>query len=154
MSEQCGEAGQQRQPVQQQQACSKCGKPHRALPILHTRSGKNYRLFRCDPCQYLTLVRGAVKASNGFRCTQGDFDPAYLKRAGRTGVVFNDLATAAVGKAFDSACEELHDKGQPPIVYEVIATRIIEAAKKGERDPVRLRDAGLAALAPSTDRNS
>jgi hypothetical protein len=40
----------------------------------------------------------------------------------------------------------LHDKGQPAVVYEITAKRIIEAAKKGERDPIRLRDAGLAAL--------
>jgi hypothetical protein len=40
----------------------------------------------------------------------------------------------------------LHDKEQPAVVYEIIAKRIIEAAKKGERDPIRLRDAGLAAL--------
>jgi hypothetical protein len=32
------------------------------------------------------------------------------------------------------------------LVREIIAKRIIEAAKKGERDPVRLRNAGLAAL--------
>ena len=32
------------------------------------------------------------------------------------------------------------------IVLEVLAKRIIEAAKKGERDPIRLRDAGLAAF--------
>jgi hypothetical protein len=38
------------------------------------------------------------------------------------------------------------DNRQPTIVYEVIAKRIIDAAKKGERDPVRLRNAGLAAL--------
>jgi hypothetical protein len=62
----------------------------------------------------------------------------------RSGAVFNDLATQVMGEAFDAACEELHDKGQPTIVYEVI--RIIDAAKKGERDPVRLRNAGLAAL--------
>jgi len=51
-----------------------------------------------------------------------------------------------MGEAFDAACRELHDKGQPTIVYEVIAKRIIDTAKKGERDPVRLRNAGLAAL--------
>jgi len=51
-----------------------------------------------------------------------------------------------MGKAFDTACEDLHDKGQPTIVYEVIAKRIINAAMKGERDPVRLRSIGLAAL--------
>jgi hypothetical protein len=51
-----------------------------------------------------------------------------------------------MGAAFDAACKELHDKGQPTLVYEVIAKRIIDAAKKGERDPVRLRNTGLAAL--------
>ena len=40
----------------------------------------------------------------------------------------------------------LQDGGQPDLVREIIAKRIIEAAEKGERDPVRLRDAGLAAL--------
>jgi len=51
-----------------------------------------------------------------------------------------------MGEAFDGACKELHDKGQPKIVYEVIAKRIIEAVKNGERDPIRLRNAGLAAF--------
>jgi hypothetical protein len=60
--------------------------------------------------------------------------------------LFDDYATKAMGEAFDAACRELHDKGQPQIVYEVIAKRIIDAAKRGERDIVRLRDAGLAAL--------
>ena len=48
--------------------------------------------------------------------------------------------------ASDSACRELHDSGQPSIVYEVIARRIIDATGTGERDPVRLRNVGLAAL--------
>lgn len=48
------EAGPQRQPVQQQQACNRCGQPGHAQPVLDTHTGKNYRLFRCDPCQYLT----------------------------------------------------------------------------------------------------
>ena len=64
----------------------------------------------------------------------------------KSGIVFDDHATSILGEAFDAACKELHDKGQPTIVYEVIAKRIIDAAKKGERDPVRLRNAGLAAL--------
>lgn len=64
----------------------------------------------------------------------------------KVGTVFDDHATKAMGEAFDSACQELHDKGQPAIVYEVIAMRIIDAAKKGERDPTQLRRAGLAAL--------
>jgi hypothetical protein len=64
----------------------------------------------------------------------------------KTGVAFDDRVTALLGQAFDAACRELHDKGQPPIVNEIIAARIIEAAKSGERDVNRLCKAGLAAL--------
>ena len=64
----------------------------------------------------------------------------------KAGAVFDDYATEIMGEAFDAACKELHDKGQPAIVYEVIARRIVDAAKNGERDPVRLRNVGLAAL--------
>jgi hypothetical protein len=56
-----------------------------------------------------------------------------------------------MGEAFDRACKKLHDTGQPPIVYEVIAKRIIDAAKAGERDLVRLRNAGLKALGSDDD---
>jgi hypothetical protein len=59
---------------------------------------------------------------------------------------FDDEATRLMAEAFDAACGGLQDGGQPDLVREIIAKRIIEAAKKGERDPVRLRDAGLAAL--------
>jgi hypothetical protein len=59
---------------------------------------------------------------------------------------FDDEATRVMGEAFDAACKDLHDTGQPALVREIIASRIIEAAKRGERDPVRLRNAGLAAL--------
>jgi hypothetical protein len=64
----------------------------------------------------------------------------------KAGTVFDDRVTAVMGEAFDSACKELHDTGQPPIVYEVIAKRIIDAARGGERDVMRLRNVGLAAL--------
>jgi hypothetical protein len=64
----------------------------------------------------------------------------------QAGFVFDDQLTLLIGEAFDLACKELHDTGQPSIVYEVIAKRIIDAAKYGERDLVRLRDAGLVAL--------
>jgi hypothetical protein len=61
---------------------------------------------------------------------------------------FDDRMTRILGEAFDAACKELHDRGQPDLVHEVIAKRIIEAAKKGECDPIRLRNIGLAALPP------
>jgi hypothetical protein len=69
----------------------------------------------------------------------------------KAGTVFDDYATEIMGEAFDAACKELRDKGQPTIVYEVIAKRIIETAKSGERDIIRLRNAGLAALGHSDD---
>ena len=59
---------------------------------------------------------------------------------------FDDEATRLIGDAFDAACKGLRDTGQPIVVQEVIAKRIIKAAMKGERDPARLRAAGLAAL--------
>lgn len=62
------------------------------------------------------------------------------------GTVFDDRVTEILGIAFDSACQELHDRGQPAIVYEVIAKRIIDAAAQGERDPIQLRNIGLAAF--------
>jgi hypothetical protein len=64
----------------------------------------------------------------------------------KAGAVFDDSATQIMGEAFDDACKELHDTGQPAVVYEVIAKRIVDAAKNGERDLARLRNAGLAAL--------
>jgi hypothetical protein len=49
-----------------------------------------------------------------------------------------------MSEAFEAALKELHDTGQPNVVREVIAGRIIAAAKLGERDPVRLRTAALS----------
>jgi hypothetical protein len=69
----------------------------------------------------------------------------------RADAVFDDRATQIMGEAFDSACQELHDTGQPAIVYEVIAKRIIDAARAGERDLVRLRNTGLSALGFNND---
>jgi hypothetical protein len=48
--------------------------------------------------------------------------------------------------AFEKARKSLHDKGQPPLVRQVIAERIIAAAKLGERDPDRLCESALRAL--------
>jgi hypothetical protein len=62
-------------------------------------------------------------------------------------IAFDDATTRLMGEAFDGICKSLHNS-QPAIVYEVIAKRIIEAAKKGERDPDRLRAAGTVGLQP------
>ena len=51
---------------------------------------------------------------------------------------FNPQATQVMGAAYEKACEALHDIGQPDIVKEIIARRIIEVAQTGERDIDRL----------------
>ena len=60
--------------------------------------------------------------------------------------LFDDEATRIMGEAFDAACAQLGDIDEP--ARETIAGRIIAAAKKGERDPLRLRDAGIEAATP------
>jgi|HubBroStandDraft_1064217.scaffolds.fasta_scaffold103084_2 hypothetical protein len=60
--------------------------------------------------------------------------------------VFDDATTRIMGEAFDAACKELHDTGQPAVVQEIMAKRIVAAARRGERDVTRLRNAALAAL--------
>ena len=54
-------------------------------------------------------------------------------------VFFDDEATLAMGAAFDRACSSLGRSARDDDSdRELIAKRIIEAATKGERDPVRL----------------
>ena len=52
---------------------------------------------------------------------------------------FGPEALAVMSEAYEAALAS-----QPNVVREVIAGRIIAAAKLGERDPVRLRAAALA----------
>jgi hypothetical protein len=58
----------------------------------------------------------------------------------------------------DAACEGLHHTGEPHVVRERIATRIIAAARFGERDPARLliaaRRVDKAPAKPNSIRSS
>ena len=60
--------------------------------------------------------------------------------------VFDDATVRNIGRAFDLACQELNDAGQPDVVHEVMIQRIIAAARNDERDVKRLRDVGLTGL--------
>jgi hypothetical protein len=60
--------------------------------------------------------------------------------------VFDDATVRSIGRAFDAACKELKDTGQPDVVHEVMIKRIIAAARKDERNVTRLRDAALTGL--------
>jgi hypothetical protein len=57
--------------------------------------------------------------------------------------VFGPEAIAEMGKILDAAFEKLQDTGEPDVVRERIAMRIMAAAKFGERDPARLLQAAL-----------
>jgi hypothetical protein len=61
------------------------------------------------------------------------------------GVFFESEVIGLISEALEAACKVLRDTGQPKVVREVIARRIIAAASNGERDPIRLRAAALAA---------
>lgn len=59
---------------------------------------------------------------------------------------FDSDTTRSMGAAFDVACKAMHRLGADETVQETIAKRIVDAAKKGERDPARLYEQALLAL--------
>lgn len=59
---------------------------------------------------------------------------------------FDDEITRNMSVAFNAAVSVLRTTAQPAVVYASIAARIIEAAGRGECDPMRLQQAGLTAL--------
>jgi hypothetical protein len=59
---------------------------------------------------------------------------------------FDSEATAAMAEAYDKACQSMHDWGQPVIIGEIIARRIIQLAAEGERDPDELCERALKSL--------
>jgi hypothetical protein len=59
---------------------------------------------------------------------------------------FDPEALAAMVGALDAAFEQLQGTGEPDVVRERIANRIITAARLGERDPARLLEAALRGL--------
>jgi hypothetical protein len=59
---------------------------------------------------------------------------------------FDEFAIRAMGQAFDTACAELQDDNPSKLVREVIAERIIDAAKRRERNPQRLGSRAVAGI--------
>jgi hypothetical protein len=58
---------------------------------------------------------------------------------------FNEDTAPILAEAFNAACIGL-PSGQPSIVYEVVARRIIDAAQRGEKNVSRLAEVGLAGV--------
>lgn len=59
---------------------------------------------------------------------------------------FDDEAVRLMGEAFDAACTQLGNISAQ--AREIVASLIIEMARRGERDPSRLLAAGLSAICP------
>ena len=75
---------------------------------------------------------GTCAMANISRFLQGrSFDPETIR---------------VMGLAYDKATRGLHDTGQPVLVQEVIAKRIIDIAGTGERNPDQLAKRALEAL--------
>ena len=64
----------------------------------------------------------------------------------RPNTAFDAEAASALIAAYEQAIVNLHDKGQPAIVRQIIAKRIVKFAASGERSPDRLCEAALRSL--------
>ena len=67
------------------------------------------------------------------------------------GAAFEPETTEVMGRAYEAARLRL-GASQPATVLETVAKRIIEAARKGERDPDRLIALALRGLDGKRDR--
>ncbi len=101
--------------------------------------------FSCTTCdEYFVLP-----ALNGARAVPGDIADEAARMAIVDlfrSTVFDPETVKLLSDAYDKARKSLHDTGQPYIVNEIIAERIISLAKQGERDPDRLCKGALTAL--------
>lgn len=59
---------------------------------------------------------------------------------------FSPEAITVLIKAYDMALTSLHDRGQPEVVREVVAKRIVEAAQRGIVDAASLCADALSAF--------
>jgi hypothetical protein len=70
------------------------------------------------------------------------------------GGAFDPEVITAMSAALDEACRRLGAEPRPGLMKETIATRIIELAKRGERDPTKLSAGALAYVNASATGHS
>ena len=77
--------------------------------------------------------RNSVKRSFGHASIPGEceLDPQTLAR---------------ICAAFDIARNAMHDCGQPELVHEILANKIIGLAREGETDPIELSKRALTGI--------
>jgi hypothetical protein len=70
-----------------------------------------------------------------------------------SGAVFEVADIRLMSDAYNQAIEDVYGFGHPNAIVEgIMATRIINLTKGGERDPIRLREGALAACGFNRDR--
>lgn len=63
-----------------------------------------------------------------------------------TDAAFDQAEVVILLDAYVRACRSLHDRGQPDIVTDVIAERLITLARAGQWDPQKLSEGALGTL--------
>jgi hypothetical protein len=91
-----------------------------------------------------------LSAVSGKVCSMASILPFIKLNDG----VFDDRAMRAMGEAFDAACKKLYSARPHQVASNIVVAKTIAAAQKGERDPVRLREAGLAWLGAEGEMNN
>jgi hypothetical protein len=104
-------------------------------------------LGAANPSHPLTTVSEEKLIFLGYRGSRCGGSAAMQIRPLMQPGAFGPEAIAAMSEALEAVVKELQDSGQsdlqPDILREIIAARIIGAARLGERDPARLRAAAL-----------
>jgi hypothetical protein len=97
-----------------------------------------------------TMARTPAKATARIHCCKwgtagmGDKIVSILRFVPT--VVFHQSTEQLMDEAFDAACRELRDENQSEQVHEIVAKRIMDAVREGERSIARLREFALAGL--------
>ena len=117
--------------------------PGRAAVHCGNRTDEAITVCRGSTCHH---VAKTMEVGPGYLTMTADILPFLKDRA------FDAEATRVMGEAYDKARKALHDRGQPHLVQEIIAERIIDIAAKGERNPDELARRALQALGLTTEQ--
>ncbi len=135
--------------MKQMHLCQRCGglthligsEPH------SVETETDLLTYYCAACDEYFVFPSDIKVCAAFG------EPIIANEATRMTVIelfrataFDPKTLSMLFEAYDQAHRSLDDSGQPDIVNEVIAQRIIALAEKGERDPDRLCAEALTAL--------
>jgi hypothetical protein len=75
----------------------------------------------------------------------------FSSKASFSGEAFEPEVVEIMSDAYGRALRHLHDKGQPDVVLELIANRIIRLTREGERNSEALARRSLVALGLTHD---